>query len=221
LIFYKNIFEIADNNFITTIESLEFIIKDFNLEELVKEITNDSEWLRFICKKSYSHSNGFDKLTLFRGSNLRVRLHIYWLDNKNKNPNIHDHRWNFSSFIIKGSYKSEIYEISDVGTDKFLYHYYSQASNKQNYELDFIKKVKLAHIETKEYAENDINTGKAGEIHRIILNDEKLTVSLFITSNYENNYARVLTNDAKLKGEKLNSNNLTKKEVIKKLKSIL
>lgn len=221
MVVYKNIFEKADKNYSSTTESLESIVKDFNLDELVKEITNDTEWLRFICSKSYSHSNGFDKLTLFRGSNLRVRLHIYWLNNKNKNPNIHDHRWNFSSFIIKGGYKSEIYEISDVGTNKFLYHYYSQASNKENYELDFIKKVKLAHIETKEYTENNINTGKAGDIHRIILNDKKLTVSLFITSNYENNYARVLTNDAKLKGEKLNSTSLSRKEVIKKLKSIL
>lgn len=218
---YKNIFETADKNFNNTFNSLEYIIKDFNLNKLVNEIINDNEWLTFICKKSYSHSNGFDKLTLFRGSNLRVRLHIYWTESQLNSPNIHDHRWNFSSFIIKGNYESEIYEIRDFGSDKFLYHYFSQASDKENYELDFIKKVKLLLIERKEYKENDINTGKAGEIHRIILNDRKLTVSLFLTSNYENEYARVFTNDDGLVGEIFNSNNLSNKEVIHKLKAIL
>ncbi len=214
-------FENADKNFINTLKSLEIITLDFNLKSLVEEIITNDKWLLEISNKSFSHTNGFDKFILFRGKNLRIRLHIYWPEECKNKSNIHDHRWDFSSFIIKGGYKSEIFQIADEGVDKFLYHYYSEASTKEDYQLMFEEKVKIDIIESKEYFENDVNTGKAGEIHRIILHSNNLTVTFFVTSNYENEYARVFTDSDKFIIEKVKSEKLPPAEIIRKLKSIL
>jgi hypothetical protein len=218
---YLEKFKYADKNFKDTQNSLSILSTSFSLKCLVEEINENENWLSLISKVSYSHDNGFDKFSIYRGSNIRIRLHIYWITNRVKNPNIHDHRWNFSSLILRGGYLSETYKLNNTGIDKFLYHYYSEASEKSNYELEYIKPVKLALTDTKQYLKNDINHGNAGEIHKILLNKNEITVSLFITSNYENDYARVFTNDMKLRGEKYKARKLSKKSLVQKLKAIL
>ncbi|WGH75027.1 hypothetical protein P8625_13235 [Tenacibaculum tangerinum] len=139
-----------DENFNSTAETLNEITNKFCVSSLFDEIIDDETWISQIASKSYHHNNGFEKLTVFSGSNYNLRIHIYWNNIKQSKPNIHDHRWNFSSKILSGGYISELYEIVDKGIEKQMYLYYSQEKLDGKYSLYnkgkvFLKKLKLGN----------------------------------------------------------------------------
>lgn len=208
-----------DKNFESTEKTLNIFNNSFCLSSLINRILNDDDLITKIASNSYYHDNGFQKITFFSGKNFNLRIHIHWNDKEQKKSNIHDHRWNFSSLILSGGYISEIFEISDKGLPKELFHYFPKEKLTGNYSLHHIGKVFLKRIGHTKYTKSDINHGTAGEIHKITYTSNEPTITVFVTGKHELNHARVLSDDM-LSNEKIMISSISNQDLILTLKKI-
>ncbi len=91
---------------------------------LLSSILAQGAQLDRIASNSYTHSNGFDVLTLLSSDSpsYKIRLHVWWPDHISQtSEHIHDHSWNFSSMILTGNYRFQIFDVSREGAE--TYHY--------------------------------------------------------------------------------------------------
>lgn len=187
---YLNEIDTTENFLVCDI--LSKITTKFKVVEIFDEILQDKDFLENISLKSYSHFNGFDKISIFSGNSFKLRVHIWWKQSTSKNnlENIHDHRWDFCSLILNGSYISQEFEQKSNGHFKHLYHYYS-VKDLKSYALSYKGKSKIKKINEIEYTKGMINKGFAGDIHRVLHNRRIDLITLFVTTNYNKDYALV------------------------------
>jgi hypothetical protein len=64
---------------------------------------------------SHDHENGFQKIGLFRSNStgVQIRLHIWYSDTARDVSGIHDHRWDFASFVFVGGLFARNFKIVD------------------------------------------------------------------------------------------------------------
>ena len=80
--------------------------------EILAEVLTSEERLRWVAERSYRHPNGFDRLVLHGGVDAQrtVRLHIWWPDEPTSVEQIHNHAWDFSSLLLAGSLRFELFQ---------------------------------------------------------------------------------------------------------------
>lgn len=71
---------------------------------LVHMALGDRAHFEMVRRNSYRHALGFDKLVLHRypQSEASIRLHAWWADEPRLVEDIHNHRFPFFSFVLKG-----------------------------------------------------------------------------------------------------------------------
>jgi hypothetical protein len=102
---------------------LKSIINSNLKERIIDSLHNDESYLQNVSNHSYFHNNGFEKYVLDSSNELgmKLRLHV-WPKQKNIFPtDIHNHPWQYASYLIKGSYKIDHYELSNE-KDGFPYY---------------------------------------------------------------------------------------------------
>ncbi len=202
------------------IDLMNKLVDENDLTSFLNALLNNDLWLSQICANSYIHYNGFDKLTLFSGKKINLRLHIYWSKKDRINENIHSHRWAYCSKIILGSYTSYIYQIDSNSSNYFEYRYHSvQESNK--YSLDFVGKIGLKLVETKKHAVGMLNFGEPNELHRIQFDNSVTTATLFVTTKYRKDCAIVINENEIAAIENIPATKLTIAEVRTKIKKLI
>jgi hypothetical protein len=88
-------------------------IATIGLSGLVRRVLNDAAALECIAGRSYTHSNGFDRITLLDWpGTVRVRLHIWWPEHELPGERIHNHAWNFWSRVVYGGLTTRLYSAS-------------------------------------------------------------------------------------------------------------
>ncbi len=103
------------------------------LIELLEFIYSDDSVLANVAAKSYAHRNGFDKLVLIASSKpeFRLRLHIWWPNSDEiGDMHIHNHKWDFRSRIIEGSYRHKEYVVDTEGEEWHRYICHSVLQKK-------------------------------------------------------------------------------------------
>ncbi|WP_367389743.1 hypothetical protein [Lewinella sp. LCG006] len=92
---------------------------DSYLKNYLSSLLRDTAKLALVAKQSYLHSNYFDKIVLYKSpiNNFSLRLHIW--DDFNYpefKSDIHNHRWDFCSVVLKGVIEETVYsKILDEG----------------------------------------------------------------------------------------------------------
>lgn len=97
------------------------------LSALILAILADESWLSEIADRSYYHPNNFVKLVLLTGSDpeWKLRLHVWWPRQAAavaKPEDIHSHRWDFTTALVKGSYVASEFR-RGAGTPYYRYEY--------------------------------------------------------------------------------------------------
>jgi hypothetical protein len=84
---------------------------------LLESVLENKSLLEQIARSSYSHVNGFDKITLLNSTKpeYTLRLHIWWPGQVPNIGNIHNHPSDFSSTILTGSLSFQHYEENEAG----------------------------------------------------------------------------------------------------------
>jgi hypothetical protein len=65
--------------------------------------------LSTIAARSYAHANGFDKIVLEDWPGCKLRLHIWWQGNHALESDVHNHSWDFASWVLIGGLLSELF----------------------------------------------------------------------------------------------------------------
>jgi len=98
--------------------------------------------------RSYHHENGFLKLVVFRTRDdlFRLRLHI-WPESAYADQNIHDHRFAFWSYVLKGTIINHIWEPDPSGS-RFTHYTYHPRELQTQYVLQKQGAVRLKESAT-------------------------------------------------------------------------
>lgn len=146
------------------------------------------DWLRNNYKKVHYFGLGFIQLKL----NDNERLHFYTekLIKTVNEEEIHDHRYNFVSTILKGTLAQQIYNIRYQGWGNNVdYEYYiTQETCSEHNKIDFPKtNCNILEVYNKTYVKNDSYYLDHNTFHKVSSNDAITYVSrLNITKDYAN-----------------------------------
>ncbi|MBL7781949.1 MAG: hypothetical protein JNM22_12080 [Saprospiraceae bacterium] len=226
---YKNIIKYIENNIILESKAedlaqiLSNIRRTFNILDLVKDILNNEMLCNQIAANSYFHYNGFDKIILYESEVCKLRLHIWWGSNIEYKENVHDHRWNFASWIVKGKYINEIYTDNDNFGNVFSeYHYKPRdRKEKQSYPLEFIRQTKLKKDRIEELSEGMITKCETGTLHRVKPITGINTVTLFLQSSSVLSYARVLNQETIIDSDNIQAISMQPDYLVKQLNKLI
>ncbi|AJY73321.1 hypothetical protein [Paenibacillus beijingensis] len=163
-------------------EDLCQLVKNYaNLEQVMDwlnglvECNNEEQTLK-LASLMELHPLGFEKYVIWNDNfdGPRMRLH-YWPENKWPFESIHDHRFNFCSTILCGSYTHETYNVKQ--------------GNGNHVELELTGSTLMK--------KGDVYYFPAGMFHRVLPSDE-MTLSLIIRSEAILPYSRVVDPSTKI-----------------------
>jgi hypothetical protein len=124
------------------------ILNAHSAAEIVREVLNNRQALGDIATRSYSHSNGFDKITLISNGKpeFKLRLHIRWPPGRSGQniELIHNHRWLFRSTTLCGSAQVETFTEKDGGEPMCRHEYFPRHDALEKYDLKFVGRSRLA-----------------------------------------------------------------------------
>jgi hypothetical protein len=183
----------------------KILSKNYNLNEIVTKIINDDKAFYDVLDNSYKHENGFHKLVLLSGKSFKLRMHVFGRADEVPMENVHDHRWNFSSSIIKGSLKMEMYEINDNKGISLFHYKYNSNKSENSYQVDYLGKKRVNLKKLRVYSEGDSYFMQTNEFHRITNKKNEECITLIMTGNPISNECNLLSkNEFNLKENILN-----------------
>ena len=204
-------------------ERLAYLAQQGLVSMFLKLALSDQEQLRLIASRSYAHYNNFDKIVLLScpDSPYDLRLHVWWPDEcQSARENIHDHKWDFSSVVLKGEYYFEIYELSPVGFEMYEHRYFTRAGRDQ-YDLPVVSKERLNCISAGEVRAGDAYTMTNDILHRVVCSTHGVTATLVVQSRKVKDYARVFTDKPDELLQSIRSMVFSVKEISEKFERLL
>lgn len=110
----------------------------------------------------------------------KLRLHI-WFAGQSCEENIHDHRWSFSSLILAGQLKSEIWQNHAQG-HVFQEYQYTAALAGQFPCKQFVGQQRLKVIQTNINTVGESYVMPKGKLHRIINPGHQLVATMMCSA---------------------------------------
>ncbi|ORT50228.1 hypothetical protein ST37_10040 [Vibrio sp. qd031] len=117
------------SSFVQKVSALVFRADTQQILENAKEIIVSES---YCSGSSILHENGFTKISLYKDPNTQLQLRLHLWPEGVEDTNIHNHRWNFLSFLVSGdmsftnwlpspsnvsSLESALYEVTDANKD--------------------------------------------------------------------------------------------------------
>jgi hypothetical protein len=98
------------------------------LSQLLRSTLTEPRSIAEISKASYVHTNGFYKIVLVSSTKpeYKLRLHVWparLQGRSSREPDIHNHRWDFGSYLAAGSYFYEEFQEDEAGEAMYKYEY--------------------------------------------------------------------------------------------------
>ena len=178
------------------------ILRELVQSELVQlaldEVESSSSLLDNLSKNSYWHSTGIFKLVLWKpqGNTPEVRLHIWSERSRTFSAthvdSIHNHRWDFASKILSGTFRKELFTTEDVGlNDHQHFRFESQGRGQPN------KVTHIANVSVNTSFDTTIECGgqyylNSRILHRLTPTTKDLSATLFVCSPNLFTYSDVL-----------------------------
>jgi hypothetical protein len=95
---------------------LEELTRWPGMAALVRNILSDEDWLEAVAGASFRHVLGFDKFVLVSARPAgQMRVHVWWPDETRVREDVHNHRFDFVSFVLVGQMRTRLYRPSDEG----------------------------------------------------------------------------------------------------------
>jgi hypothetical protein len=175
-----------------------------NLAALIKMICSNPERLAKTVEASYHHENGFHKIVLLTGKYFKLRLHHFGATTMIPMENIHDHRWCFSSTILSGELKMDLFTVVSKATEtEELYHFkYDSKKINGQYQTQFISQAHLKIIESRSYQPGDTYLMMPHELHRIRSTPGQESVTMILTGKPVNRKCNLYSKRMILEAEK-------------------
>jgi hypothetical protein len=169
---------------INTPEALQAVLRRFladgTLGRIAHELAAGSQMVK-VARDSYRHDNGFWKVVLAETEAYKLRVHL-WL-NKDRTftgePNIHNHRWNFSSMLLRGGYVQEKFAVCS-GEEGISVHRWRYRPSLDGIAGETIEDgvACLRRISQRDCFAGDGVLLGADELHRVVPIDNAMPISV-------------------------------------------
>jgi hypothetical protein len=158
------------------------------IENFLREIVSNEETLASVARQSYRHDNGFWKVVIGHRGPVKLRVHIW--NNLSMGPsgdsNIHNHRWDFSSLLLCGGYRQQIFSINEfeapgIRVSHFQYYprVFERMDSGEDY-LTFIDRTSLQLVENRMWNSPEILDVPSTTLHRVLIHEDTFVASLFL-----------------------------------------
>lgn len=123
--------------------------------------------LEEVAARSYTHENGFVKIVLQSGAghSPSLRLHIWVTGSDDCGGNIHNHCWDFSSYIVSGELGFEEF-VQDESGSTLATHLIYEPSSGSEYRLKPVGEVRLRVTRAGAYVAGEVYAMEAEILHR-------------------------------------------------------
>ncbi|MEM7106190.1 MAG: hypothetical protein AAF502_23875 [Bacteroidota bacterium] len=147
--------------------------------EYLNLILSSDQALRQISDRSYEHENGFKKIVLYIDKKLgyKIRLHIW--PKGFIQSDIHNHAWSFVSYVLKGAFFNQIYNINSQGKPYFRFEYSVDNFSLES-ELKYIGVDSLEKVESNFYKKGDLYTQDCNLLHKVEISKNAPTATFLI-----------------------------------------
>ncbi|MGW1728148.1 hypothetical protein ACWCQK_35300 [Streptomyces sp. NPDC002306] len=193
---------------------------------IVRAILNNDHVLAETAALSYTHSNGFDKITLLssREPEFKLRLHAWWPDghhNGNKGEFIHNHRWFFRSTTLHGNAQIETFTEREGGEPVYRHEYQPRDDARQTYGLKAVGRSSLASDLMFTLAPGSTYAMGPDLLHRVIRPDDAVSITLFVRWAATRPTASVFSRSPTLDERILSVPSFTRDQLRSKLEHVL
>lgn len=98
-----------------------------DITDVMRELATTRALSEELASSGQRHDNGFDKIVMATSSisGMKVVLHIWQGSGEDGMDNIHDHRWDFASVVLRGELQTEIYRSASDGESYQAFSYQS------------------------------------------------------------------------------------------------
>lgn len=180
--------------------------------------------LEELANKSYAHENGFFKLTLIDSPKARFRVRLHFWSAEKVTPisieNIHNHRFNYYSYLLSGSLQNKIWRAGNNGMELMHFRYYPRLQ-KESYILEHHGDTRLETLSEMQYYQGDLYCMKAEDLHTASVLAGTNAVTLFIEERSNlRNYADVFSTEYSPKNLSRSSPSLTSAKYLELLAAI-
>lgn len=156
---------------------------------LLGVIIADPTTLADVSQRSYQHGNGFLKVVLLERG-YKLRLHI-WFAGQSCEENIHDHRWSFSSLILAGKLRSEIWQ--DAAQGQALQEFIYTAAQPGTAPFKVAKGTSTLHpVNVQCHQAGQSYVMPKGKLHRIVNPGNQLVASMMCSAPTEQGTTRLI-----------------------------
>jgi hypothetical protein len=181
-------------------DTLTKVLHTFDLADIVQAAMAD-ENRADVARRSYRHPNGFTKIVLiqFQAGSIPFELRLHdWYPVAMAEPNdillsresVHDHGWDFASYIVSGALLFEEFEVSSQGQE-FSEFKYVRLQSEIQYSRRYVGKRLLQCSRRGTHKHPDVYFFPRNKLHRTIPVHGERTISLMLQSPYAVREAKV------------------------------
>ena len=174
---------------------LNNIVKEYPICNLLIQLISDEKAISLVADKSYIHSNGFIKIVLAELglTCLKLRLHIWQNEEPIIDSHIHNHAWNYTSFVCTGFLNMDLFKETTKGDYSFNKFKVGNLKNKSAINCGLVS---LKDYDRKKILKGDFYSLEINKIHRISTN--KHTATLVLQDDHIVDHSYVYINQNKI-----------------------
>lgn len=120
-----------------------------------------------LAANSHVHDNGFTKIVLYDSADGRYRIRLHTWDPfevEEQDVNIHDHRYDFVSLVVSGTFENRRWNFCDHGTEYKLFRYFAR-DEAGTYRLELVDRLRLAPNPVEVYSAGGSYLMMRDELH--------------------------------------------------------
>jgi hypothetical protein len=176
------------------LDALATIAQPASLITLINSIRTDSNVVESCASRSFLHPLGFDKIMLINCSPLfTLRLHAWWPTQKFAAEHVHNHRFNFLSFVVQGGYMMETFE-STREDGMRMTEYQETPGADGSWELRKVGPAYIQPIESRAFKQGVGYELPSDALHKVIVTPGTMCLTMFLQTTPTSSATRVYTN---------------------------
>jgi hypothetical protein len=161
------------------LDTLATIARPASLTALISSITADSDLVESCAARSFHHPLGFDKIMLVNCSPLyTLRIHAWWPFQTCAAEHVHNHRFDFLSFVLRGGYCMQTFR---PATDGIAMTRYQEAlGSDRNWELRKIGPAYIQPADTRVLKQGAGYALRSDVLHKVTVEPNTLCFTMFL-----------------------------------------
>lgn len=200
--------------------ALASALRDGLMRELLVEVRTISGNVSALAQLSYRHELGFTKVTLgeFPDRQLKVRLHVWQQAKMPDEANIHNHRFDGYSYVLRGAIGDTRWEASASSGGTHLHYRYTPRLDASEYVLKYLGRACLTPTMASQAYEGDTYWFSGEDLHTTTVLSRSL-LTLFLEDRKRlRSYADVFSRRYPANHHPITATALSEEEYIKLLR---